>query len=351
MENQNQKEDDVSAYIKRKVMPIFEKVLREREFNRMSVGETHVTNPIRILYQPHNYRLYFDFDKTNFTHPDRPRPTPPNKKSSKCQNTRFDAKETLYAQRPTPPILEGGKLLFKGFEYKTTNHGKQHLFRNFNFCNVIVRKNQIEVQPKAYDKQWVLVEGRDLSDFENRFNAIISDLDNQAIQTLNLFIKVYGGASNGLIIKRWSENGIHFDDYLDKIPKEMIIHDTTFKKVYKDKVEFYNPADVKTYIHNRTIEKLTPEIVGELEKVNGLFEQLLKTHAQSNEIQLNQAKLIENLAVNINAHIPAIVKLGDNADLLGNNVKSFMQEVVNMREVVQELKPKGLFTQIKNIFR
>jgi len=44
----------------------------------------------------------------------------------------------------------------------------------------------------------------------------------------------------------------------------MIIHDTYFKKVYSDTVEFKNPAFVKKFISNRVTEELAPEITKEL---------------------------------------------------------------------------------------
>jgi len=51
-------------------------------------------------------------------------------------------------------------------------------------------------------------------------------------------------------------------------------------------------------------------------------------------------KEVNYLAVNINSHIPAIVKLGDNADLLGVQVKRMGDNLEKFTEVTQLPKPK-----------
>ena len=61
------------------------------------------------------------------------------------------------------------------------------------------------------------------------------------------------------------------EDYIDKIPKEVIIHDTIFKKVYGEGIEFGVTGEptvkLKTYIKNRAIEDIAPEIIKSINEV------------------------------------------------------------------------------------
>jgi hypothetical protein len=64
------------------------------------------------------------------------------------------------------------------------------------------------------------------------------------------------------------------DDFLDKLPRELVIHDSVFKKVYANTSEFisFKQADgdagayAKMYIKNRALEDIAPEIARELAK-------------------------------------------------------------------------------------
>ena len=56
------------------------------------------------------------------------------------------------------------------------------------------------------------------------------------------------------IIKRISENKIKGDDFIDKIPARMTIHDTIFKKVYLEKNISYPTAVLGGTIEAETVE-------------------------------------------------------------------------------------------------
>jgi hypothetical protein len=99
-----------------------------------------------------------------------------------------------------------------------------------------------------------------------------------------------------------SETAIHGDDYIDRIPRELIIHDTIFKKVYKDDLEFKSGkgeepiVHLKNYITNRAIEKISPEIARELAEIRferndfrealALYTEQINLHLKVEERQL-----------------------------------------------------------------
>ena len=50
------------------------------------------------------------------------------------------------------------------------------------------------------------------------------------------------------------ENSLKGDEFLDALPKKLVVNDTSFKKVYDDKVEFKDASFVKSYVKNRVLE-------------------------------------------------------------------------------------------------
>ena len=89
------------------------------------------------------------------------------------------------------------------------------------------------------------------------------------MDAVKVFIKKYGGRAY-FEAREWirNEDGIHGEDFLDKIPKDIIIHDTYFKKVYQDHIEFKSPTFMKNYISNRAIENIAPEVAKEIHDLN-----------------------------------------------------------------------------------
>jgi len=217
--------DEAYRKVKEIAGPIFKKAISPVE---------HLPNPMRgttpkiiRLIQPHNFRRYFNF--------------------SKDQNPTYN---------PTIP-------------YSEKNYKSEHHYQNFHGCHIIIRKTKAEVINLWHQKQWRLLEAESIDDVNARIDQIKQEMETQAVQAMEHFISVNGGFSDLVPIeKRKTEIGIHGDEYIDKIPPEMVIHDTHFKKVYKEKVEFLGEASVKNYISNRAVEQLAPEIDKSISKLN-----------------------------------------------------------------------------------
>jgi len=217
-----EKEKSLKEYIDKLITPIFNKVLSESNDNPIMVGRVQGSKPIEFLWQPHNYRLYFNFNKKNFKPP-------------------------LYK---TP----------SKFTYELKNYNSEHHFDNFYNCRIVIKKRLVEVINKSHEKQWRLIAAPNINEVDKRINQVIEKLNKQGIYALKQLIKRFGGYSDLKIIKIRGEHGIHGIDYLDKIPEDMIIHDTIFKKPYKKKVEFYEPAYIKNVVTNNAINDIAPDI-------------------------------------------------------------------------------------------
>lgn len=228
----------VKDYIERVSTPIFNKVLQESNDNPTMVGGVQESNPIKFLWQPHNYRLYFNFNKKNF-------------------------------KVVTPSLYK-----YPAFSYQLANYGSEHHFNNFMGCRIIIKKNLAEVINKSHHKQWRLITANSINEIDTRINEVVSKLNNQGINALKALIRLCGGVSDCKILKVRGEHGIHGIDYLDRIPEEMIIHDTVFKKQYKKKPEFYEPVHIKNIVTNNAINDIAPEIAA---SINNLGNQLIPT--------------------------------------------------------------------------
>lgn len=68
------------------------------------------------------------------------------------------------------------------------------------------------------------------------------------------------------------EDWVKGEEVIDSIPREVIVHDTVFKKVYGEGIEFIKKgaeqptAHLKNYIKNRAIEDIAPGIAGSIDR-------------------------------------------------------------------------------------
>lgn len=85
------------------------------------------------------------------------------------------------------------------------------------------------------------------------------------------------GLSLGPVVWERAEESIKGDEYIDAIPRDVIIHDVLFKKVYAEDLEFTTrkggepSVTVRNYVHNRAVERVAPEIARELAVIRSLL--------------------------------------------------------------------------------
>ena len=231
--------DKHKEHIEKIVKPIWEKALQETIPNPSLVVGVDNPKVIKFLWQPHNYRIYFNFEKINF-------------------------------KVVTPSVYK-----YPSFKHKLVNHNSEHHFENFESCRIIIKKNLAEVINKSHNKQWRLITANSIGDVDKRINEVISKLNNQGINALKRLISLCGGISDCKILKVRAEHGIHGIDYLDRIPEDMIIHDTVFKKQYKKKPEFYEVAHVKNVVTNNAINDIAPDIADSINVLGSKFDKFM----------------------------------------------------------------------------
>lgn len=116
------------------------------------------------------------------------------------------------------------------------------------------------------------------------------------------------------------ENWIKGDEFIDKIPRETIIHDTVFKKVYGEGIEFIGGkgeepgVKIKTYLKNRVLEDFAPEIAESINSLGSIIEKKLIDKF---------LPAIDNLAENMDTHVQVMKNINKNQLRFNKLLKNF----------------------------
>lgn len=278
MEN---KKEIIDEFFKEIEKPINPKLLQEKDWNLMLVGsDQNSSNKIEVIYawNPHNYRLIFDFSKENFN-PEKPKNLPLiSEPLGRYLNTTISY------------------LPFKWrYTHNVRNYGSEHHYLNFLQCTIKVRKNTIEVADTSCKDDWFIIHAYSTHDVDLRIDQIMQEKESHCKEALNLFMKIHGGKSNLNIIKKHSENKIKGDEFIRKIPAWRTIHDTVMKKVYKENnIEIYGEASTKNYVKNHVVKEVTPEIAKEINSLGLIIDSRLEKLIEvTSSLSDNQSQLFK----------------------------------------------------------
>lgn len=197
----------------------------------------------KILFRPNNYRRQIEVKKKN--------------------NSTIKKIKVLYAVKPG----KRNKLIFvKNYKPNVMiQYGKHKL--TAIYCQNII----------SGVKETYLFQGK-TTEIQRKITNKVTEIENKLDKALRAFSRQF---KLNLPYERpiWSryEEWIKGEEFIDSIPREVIIHDTFFKKVYAKGIEFKNTkkgetpgVHIKNYIKNRAIEDIAPEIVQAIEAQNPL---------------------------------------------------------------------------------
>lgn len=264
--------DPYKKHIDKLIKPIFDKVLQEKKPNTM-IGVT----PISFFWRPNNYRLQFNFKTKTFK-----------------RNT----------------TLKSG--------VQISNYGTKYVLKNFNETTIMLdipkRNNRakLTIIYKPIKRFYYEIKCRDLKAIDTRINEKVREIEDKLIYALNGFILRFGGTVN-INSKKWVrfEDDIHGEDFIDNIPRDQIINDTYFKKVYQKGLEFKNPAYIKSYISNRAVEEIAPEIAAAINELGSSFDKFSEKVTPA----------IENLAANMSTHVKVMKNIDRGINAFNKTVK------------------------------
>lgn len=150
----------------------------------------------------------------------------------------------------------------------------------------------------AGEKEIFRIERNSISEINARINEIKQNIEKRVDNALKEFSSQF---NLSLPFKKpvWSryEDFLKGEEYIDKIPRECIIHDTFFKKVYGKGIEFKKagqeePAThLKNYIKNRAIEDIAPEIANSINDLGNHLIPTIRSLDKSIQMEIHNKKI------------------------------------------------------------
>ena len=259
MEN---KKEGIKEHYSRICKPHWDKVLKEIQSNHSMVVHKPQKTVTPSLYNPHNYRLYFNFTKEKYT-----------------------PKEGMVG-------VWLGKFKNYNKEFTTLGDG----------VRITVKKTQVEVINKLSEQQWFVI---------NRGNAkeetsnLLSKIDQKCIKSLKKFIRTYGGRCDFIILKREGrpylnlftkcDNKVKNEPFIDTLPSEMTFETDEVKKVYHHpgEVEFKTPIGAAHHLDNSALHEFSPEIANEISIFNMKIDKVTESMAYVAENYKSHVKMVE----------------------------------------------------------
>lgn len=262
-------QNSLKEHIEKLNTPIFEKVPSETNPNHTMVVNSPKNNKKSVtpsLYNPHNYRLYFNFTKEKY--------------------------------KPKEGMVRGMVGVWFG---KLKNYGKEFTVVGYG-VRITVKKTQVEVINKLSEQQWFVINRTNAKKEQHR---LLSKIDQKCITSLKKFIKVYGGKSDFAILKREGrpylnlfnkcDNKIKNEPYIDKLPSKMTFETEIVKKVYKHpgEVEFKQPIYAAQHLENSALNDFAPEITEELKLFSMKMDKVAENMAYVAENYKSHVKMVE----------------------------------------------------------
>lgn len=229
--------DSFREHVRKIAKPIFDAaVAQEKKPNTMGIAP----RVFSIVWRPNNYRL-------------RMRLSWPSDSGIKSlvdhyQNVRFTKKGLAFVYDYDDVVLQVGPRWLIGIY-------AQHIINGVKETFLIRRNSMREVEEAVSAKA---------DEIGAKIRAAMLD-----------FLKRFDCALPGASLE-WAryEDWIKGEDVIDSIPVEAVIHDTVFKKVYGEGIEFKQSprreapgVHLKQYIKNRAVEDIAPEIAGALDEL------------------------------------------------------------------------------------
>jgi hypothetical protein len=243
----DKREEAFNSYMDKLILPILAKFPQEQPQNHVSVG-VRSGDDTYSLYNPHNYRLYFDFDRTTLR-------------------------------------LLTDPLTVVHVTYKLINTSEV-CFPDYLGYRIVVKKTQIELTRK--EDRWHIINLHPSEGVRPQIIKILEELNNQAIITLKKFILEFGGYSRLQILNATSENKVKHEHIIDTLPERMTFRNEIAKKVYMEQnVEFSDPVHASNYMANSAMQEIAPDINNALKGISEGLKAIVDTQRDMTQNALN----------------------------------------------------------------
>ena len=264
-------DDTLKKHIDKLVKPIFDKALKEKKRGSMTT-----IKPIhKIFFRPNNWRL----------------------------KQQIKTRDNSTMQKIAKAI--GTTIKQKDFTF--SDHTKLAFIKKYNGLTIQLGKNTITAiySQKIIKgiKQIYFIQAHSNDELEERIDQIKDDIKQKMIDSLRIFCKEFRIDTIGNPTWDRYEDFIKGEDFIDRIPVKTIIHDTYFKKVYGQGIEYKQTerkeeptVHLKNYIVNQSIKRHSPEIANSIAVLG---------NALLNELNPS----IKQLSENMNTHVSIMKRI------------------------------------------
>lgn len=288
---------DIEEHIRKLTTPILNNFISPKEPTKHTMGVSPKTQKDDAVFywRPNGYRLKIPFSRENFNLgvestlrlQDRKGSVHVTKHNQKVKISNFGNKVT-------------GKI--DGIRYMLD---KDSITMFFSLMQPLT--------PKRFKRAYYRIKADTIRNVDNRMKQRVKKIKKTCVSACKKLTKLYGGKAD---IKKaqWIrfEDALHMPNWIPS-DDDLIIHDTDFKKVYKDEIEFKSPTKLKTFIQNRMIEDVLPQLSENIEDIKKTItnNQLSITESIKGSWQAIQknAEHLEFHAENMRSHIAAIQEL------------------------------------------
>ncbi len=151
---------------------------------------------------------------------------------------------------------------------KLSNYGSKYSIKNYYSCTISLDKKSMTVIHTPKGRKWYKLYG-DVKQMEDYVDNKVIEFEEKCLKAGVLFSRLFKGVSLFVDKRVWirHEDAVKGEEFIDSIPDDLIMHDTYFKKVYPQEVEFKSPTYMKNYLANRSLEKASPEIISRLDVI------------------------------------------------------------------------------------
>jgi len=298
--------NEIREEIYRICKPHFEKVLQETLSNSM----TTMSNRVKIVWRPNNYRRQMEVKtKVNST---IEKIKSAIDSTDKLQININNHTKLISIKNYKPQItIQYGKNTLTGIWSQKIIGGHKQVFllegKNIEEITALLVKHKERIEKQIDDA---------LMDFAKKFNI-----------KLPLSYPKHTR----------SEDMIKGEEYLDNLPADLIIHDTYFRKVYKNELEFKSGKNqphsailVKNYLKNRALEEIAPKIEDKLEKMIIVMEKGFENQKYLDKNLVKHFKVLNK----IEKAITRLDRTLRGGRFLSRRSKSYSQQQLSLRQFI-----------------
>ncbi len=151
------------------------------------------------------------------------------------------------------------------YKLRLEKHSKLLFIKNYS-SNITLMVGKFKVTAMwsqnliGGEKEIYLIKGNNFNAIDNYINTKVAEIQEDLDKALQMFLSKHELAFKSDFIWSRHEDFIKGEEYIDSIPRETIIHDTVFKKVYSEGIEAIGGVNdepsvkIKHYIKSRMRE-------------------------------------------------------------------------------------------------